>query len=245
AGPAQGVNAERRRAGRRARRLVLENPVVYYADVDETLRGLLRSPALAEDLQRLTGLPLERRAEGVALINTGGRLTDVTFPGTGTVAQAALLLCARIAGYLQRNAGRVEHLPAATAAERLAEASARIDAALPARTGVAALLADAALPASPAPPATAAPVARDVAAGEASYPFLSESWLRAELMRLVDEFGGGMSERQVADPVGLLDDALDLLASVGFIARTGGGALILPILARYRGVTAQLKERIQ
>jgi len=265
AGPAQGVNAERRRAGRRARRLVMENPVVYYADVDENLRGLLRSPALAEDLERLTGLPLERRAEGVALINTGGRLTDVTFPGTGTVAQAALLLCARIAGYLQRSRGRVEHLPAATAAERLAEASARIDAALPARTGVATLLADTVLLADtassvgPAPPAVPGmPGAREGAPGlpgetnpgegapaEAAYPFLSESWLRAELKKLVDEFGSGMSERQVADPAGLLDDALDLLASVGFIARTSGGALILPLLARYRGVTAQLKETIQ
>jgi hypothetical protein len=80
---------------------------------------------------------------------------------------------------------------------------------------------------------------------EAAYPFLSESWLRAELKKLVDEFGSGMSERQVADPAGLLDDALDLLASVGLVARTSGGALILPLLARYRGVTAQLKEKIQ
>lgn len=233
AGPAQGINAERRRAGRQARRLVLENTVVYYADVDESLRGLLKSPALAEDLERLTGLPLERRAEGVALINAGGRLTDVTFPGTGTVAQAALLLCARIAGYLQRNRHRVEHLPAATAAERRTDAAARIDAALPARAGVAAFLADAVLPAGPA-----------LAEREAAYPFLSESWLRAELMKLVDEFGGGMSERQVADPSGLLDDALDLLAGVGFVARVDGGALVLPLLARYRGVTAQLKEKI-
>jgi uncharacterized protein (TIGR02678 family) len=262
AGPAQGINAERRRAGRQARRLVVENPVVYYADVDDHLRGLLRSPALAEDLERLTGLPLERRAEGVALINAGGRLTDVTFPSTGTVAQAALLLCARIAGYLQRNARRVEHLPAATAAERLADAAARIDAALPARAGVAALLADAAMPAGTALPAgaalqagaalhaaaafrsgTAPPAGPGAAEPEAAYPFLSESWLRAELMKLVDEFGRGMSERQVADPAGLLADALDLLAGVGFIARVDGGALVLPLLARYRGVTAQLKEK--
>jgi uncharacterized protein (TIGR02678 family) len=262
AGPAQGINAERRRSGRRARRLVLENPVVYYADVDENLRGLLRSPALAEDLERLTGLPLERRAEGVALINAGGRLTDVTFPGTGTVAQAALLLCARIAGYLQRNRGRVEHLPAATAAERLAEASARIDAVLPARVGVAALLADAAIADGLAPPAAldivgiqgmnegAPGLPGETSSGqeapaEAAYPFLSNSWLRVELTKLVDEFGSGMSERQVADPAGLLDDALDLLASVGFVARTSGGALILPLLARYRGVTAQLKEKTE
>jgi uncharacterized protein (TIGR02678 family) len=290
AGPAQGVNAERRRTGRRARRLVLENPVVYYADVDESLRGQLRAPALADDLERLTGLPLERRAEGVALINTGARLTDVTFPGTGTVAQAALLLCARVSGYLQRNRTRVEHLPAATAAERLEDAGARIDAALPARGGVAALLADATptpapltfgapapLPSgapallpfgapaplpfgAPAPLTSGAPAPLPFGApapttriergngatapNEASaYPFLSESWLRAELRKLVDEFGSGMSVRQVADLDGLLDDALDLLASVGLIARTSGGALVLPLLARYRGVTAQLKEK--
>ena len=244
-GPAQGINAERRRAGRQARRLVLENPVVYYADVDEGLRGQLRAPALAEDLERLTGLPLERRAEGVALINVGGRLTDVTFPGAGTVAQAALLLCARIAGYLKHSRHRVEQLPAATAAERLADAAARIDAALPARTGVAALLAEAASTVGPVPPPDAGAEAETQADREVTYPFLSDSWLRAELVKLVEEFGSGMSERQVADLAGLLDDALDLLASAGFVARTDGGALILPLLARYRGVTAQLKEKIQ
>jgi uncharacterized protein (TIGR02678 family) len=253
AGPAQGINAERRRAGRRARRLVLESPVVYYADVDDAIRGQLRAPALAEDLQRLTGLPLERRAEGVALINTGSRLTDITFPGTGTVAQAALLLCARIAGYLERNRGRVEYLPAATAAERLAESAARIDAALPALAGVAALIAEETVPEAETGPAagtgdgTAGGISEAVPDVDASaaYPFLARAWLRAELRKLVAEFGGGMSERQVADPDGLLDDALDLLSSVGIVACTSGGALILPLLARYRGVTAQLKERPQ
>lgn len=245
---AQGINAERRRTGRRARRLVLEQPVVYYADVNESLRGQLRAPALAEDLERLTGLPLERRAEGVALVNTGQRLTDVTFPGTGTVAQAALLLCARIAGYLQRNRNRVEHLPAATAAERLSDAARRVDSALPYRGQVAALLAD-------AWPTGAGDVAdassgisaadhdgEDAVGVEACYPFLSESWLRTELRKLVDEFGAGMAEKQVADPDGLLAEALGLLASVGVVARTQGGVLVLPLLARYRGVTAQIKE---
>src|SRR6266496_4084639 len=82
-GPAQGINAQRRLNARRARRLVLENPVVYYADVNPGLLGQLRSAALTEDLERLTGLPLERRVEGVALVSVGQRLTDVTFPGTG------------------------------------------------------------------------------------------------------------------------------------------------------------------
>ena len=247
----QGINAQRRLNARRARRLVLEHPVVYYADVHPGLSGQLRSAALTEDLERLTGLPLERRAEGVALVNIGQRLTDVTFPGTGTVAQAALLLCARIAGYLRRNSARVEHHPAATAAERLAEAARRIDSALPDRGRVADLLAAAAAGLADVNLAVADaddPGVADPDRGaadpdpEATYPFLSEMWLRGELRRLVEEFGSGMSEKQIADPAGLLGDALGLLASAGLVARVDGGVLVLPLLARYRGVTAQLKE---
>jgi uncharacterized protein (TIGR02678 family) len=266
-GPAQGINAQRRRSARRARRLVLEHPVVYYADVDPGLRGQLRSAALTEDLERLTGLALERRAEGVALVNTGQRLSDLAFPGTGTVAQAALLLCARIAGHLQRNRARMEHLPAATAAERLAEAARRIDSALPDRGRVADLLLpvggledagdSGAAAVIPAPArvggartsgagtygaGTSSADAETETAVDVTYPFLSDTWLRAELRRLVDEFGSGMAEKQVADPGGLLGDALGLLASAGLVARVDGGVLVLPLLARYRSVTAQLKE---
>jgi len=240
----QGVNAARRVAARRARRLVLENPVVYYADVDPGLQGHLRSAALAEDLERLTGLPLERRAEGVALLNTGQRLTDVAFPATGTVAQAALLLCARIAGYLRHNRSRVERLPAATAAERLAAAARRIDSALPDRGRVADLLTvdGGAVLAWQAGAAAEAEAGEPAADADVTYPFLSDMWLRAELRKLVDDFGAGMAERQVADPGGLLADALSLLSGAGLVARVDGGALVLPLLARYRGVTAQIKE---
>jgi uncharacterized protein (TIGR02678 family) len=289
-GMAQGINAQRRLIARRARRLALENPVVYYADVDPGLRGQLRSPALAEDLERLTGLSVERRAEGIALVNAGQRLTDVTFPGTGTVAQAALLLCARIAGYLQRNRTRVEHLPAATAAERLAEAARRIDSALPDRGRVADLLAvtdgpetrgewselrdhlaaeagRVSLPGdttarsgaggglvyTPREDSALMPIAGNTGASDdeteeladhadINYPFLSEMWLRSELRKLVDEFGSGMAEKQVADLEGLLNEALSLLADVSLVSRVDGGVLVLPLLARYRGVTAQIKE---
>ena len=242
--PAQGINAQRRRGARRARRLVLENPVVYYADADPALHGQLRSAALAEDLERLTGLALERRAEGVALVNAGQRLTDVTFPGTGTVAQAALLLCARLSGYLQRHRGQVEHLPAATAAERLAESARRIDSALPDRGRVSDLLAVGGADARAMTPIAPNPGSDEPADPvDASYPFLSDMWLRAELRKLLEEFGSGMAEKQVADPAGLLGDALDLLASAGLVARVDGGALVLPLLARYRSVTAQLKSQ--
>ncbi len=252
--PAQGREARRRGNARRARRLVLEHPVVYYADVDGELRGQLRSAGLAEDIERLTGLDLERRAEGVALISAGQRFTDVAFPSTGTVAQAALLLCARIAGYLRHHGAKIERLPAATASERLAEAARRIDAALPDRGRVADLLAEEAFLAEEALLAgqagrpgtgdagTGSGSAEQDDAAEAAYPFLSEVWLRTELRKLVDDFGAGMAEKQAADPGHLLAEAVRLLASMGLVAKVDGGVLVLPLLARYRSVTAQIKN---
>ncbi len=244
AAPAQAQAAKRRAAARQARRLVVEQPAVYYADVGEELRGQLRSAGLAEDVERLTGLHLERRAEGVALVNAGQRLTDVTFPSGGTVAQAALLLCARIAGYLQRNSSRVELLPAATAAERLAEVAQRIDMALPDRERVADLLAWQVWPpeaGEAGPGARPAPGEPDGVA-DAAYPFLPDAWLSTELRKLVEDFGAGMAEKQAADPQRLLADAVALLAALGLVARVERGVLVLPLLARYRSVTAQIKD---
>jgi uncharacterized protein (TIGR02678 family) len=241
---AQGQAARRRAVARRARRLVVEQPAVYYADAGEELRGQLRSGGLAEDVERLTGLHLERRAEGVALINAGQRFTDVTFPSAGTVAQAALLLCARIAGYLQHKPARVELLPAPTAGERLAEAAQRIDAALPGRGRVGDLLAWQVWPPEAdgaGPGVWPAPGEPDSAAG-AAYPFLPDAWLGTELRKLVDDFGAGMAEKQAADPQRLLADAVALLAALGLVARVERGVLVLPLLARYRSVTAQIKE---
>lgn len=250
--PAQGREPRRRGNARRARRLVLEHPVVYYADVDAELRGQLRSASLAEDVERLTGLGLERRAEGVALVSAGQRFTDLAFPSTGTVAQAALLLCARIAGYLRHHSAKVERLPAATAAERLAEAARRIDAALPDRGRVAGLLAEQALLAEEAGRSQAGDAGAEAGtdsgsaehddAADVAYPFLSDVWLRTELRKLIEDFGAGMAEKQAADPGRLLAEAVALLASAGLVARVDGGVLVLPLLARYRSVTAQIKN---
>jgi hypothetical protein len=186
----------------------------------------------------------------VALISAGQRFTDVAFPSTGTVAQAALLLCARIAGYLRHRA-KIERLPAATAAERVAETARRIDAALPDRSRVADLLADQVLLAGQGRPdaydteaeaGTGSGSAEQDEAADVVYPFLSDVWLRTELRKLVEDFGAGMAEKQAADPGRLLTEAVALLASVGLVARVDGGVLVLPLLARYRSVTAQIKN---
>jgi hypothetical protein len=241
---------------------VLENPVAYYADADPELLGQLRAPALAEDLERLTGLPVERRAEGVALVDTSGRLSDIRFPGGGTVAQAALLLGARISAAVQRT-GRhaLELLPAPTAAERLAARARRIDRALPSRgvTGVTGVtgaitelgtldeeLAYAELAYGASGAAEAGPDAGPgEAPGEIRYPFVTGSWLRGRLKEIIGEYGAGFSADLRGDPDRLLDQALSLLAAMSLIARVDGGALVLPLLARYRGVTARVKTRQQ
>jgi hypothetical protein len=79
-------------------------------------------------------------------------------------------------------------------------------------------------------------------ADDVVYPFLSDVWLRTELRKLVEDFGAGMAERQAADPGHLLAEAVALLASMGLVARVDGGVLVLPLLARYRSVTAQIKN---
>ncbi len=87
-------DARRAAARQRLGRLLLEHPVVYLDDLAEADRLYLRNQArsLAADLDRLTGGQLERRAEGVALVDTAGGFTDRRFPTGGTPAQVALLL---------------------------------------------------------------------------------------------------------------------------------------------------------
>jgi hypothetical protein len=174
----------------------------------------------------------------VALVDIGRRLSDTVFPAGGTVAQAALLLCARMAGYVGRGRERFERLPSATAAERLTEAARRLDAALPERARVAELLVD-----EPVAERTDDEDREPEESSETTYPFLPDAWLRTALRNLVADFGAGMAEKQAGDPDRLLADTLTMLSAMGLIARVDGGVLVLPLLARYRSVTAHVKTR--
>ena len=51
-----------------------------------------------------------------------------------------------------------------------------------------------------------------------------------------------MAEKQAADPGRLLTEAIALLASLGLVARVDGGVLVLPLLGRYRSITAHIKS---
>ncbi|MFC4909876.1 TIGR02678 family protein [Actinomadura gamaensis] len=81
------------------RRRLVETPVVYVADLTEDERDWLRRNQRREQriFEEFLGLDAEIRAEGVALVDPEDELSDLEFPGTGTVPWAALLLVERLA----------------------------------------------------------------------------------------------------------------------------------------------------
>ncbi|WP_171108539.1 MULTISPECIES: TIGR02678 family protein [Streptomyces] len=85
------------------RRRLVETPVVHLDDLTDAEREWLRTRQRreAQAFSELLGLEAEIRAEGIALVDPDDELTDVHLPGTGTVAQAALLLVERLVDRLR------------------------------------------------------------------------------------------------------------------------------------------------
>ncbi|MFF9214263.1 MULTISPECIES: TIGR02678 family protein [unclassified Streptomyces] len=79
---------------RSLRRRLVENPLVRREDLPEDERDVLsrERSELTRLLEEHFGLSLEVRAEGAVAYDTEGTLSDVAYPGPGTVRQAALLL---------------------------------------------------------------------------------------------------------------------------------------------------------
>ncbi|MFJ6568833.1 TIGR02678 family protein [Streptomyces sp. NPDC091292] len=80
------------------RRMLVETPVVHLDELTDAERDWLRTRQRreAQAFSELLGLEMEIRAEGVALVDPEEELTDLHLPGTGTVAQAALLLAEQL-----------------------------------------------------------------------------------------------------------------------------------------------------
>jgi uncharacterized protein (TIGR02678 family) len=76
------------------RRKLVENPLVRREDLPESERDVLSRERreLTRMLDESFGLMVEARAEGVLAYDVDEELSDVRFPGSGTVAHAALLL---------------------------------------------------------------------------------------------------------------------------------------------------------
>ena len=231
---AVGRDSGRRDAGQRARRALVEHAVVLYDEVDEGVRNVLRTPGIAADVTRLTGMAVERRAEGLALIDTAG-LAERRFPAGGTVDQAALLLLGALADrVVDPDAPALPRLPAPRRAEVRDALAAEIDSGRPVAE-VVTELADA------APPAEAESSGGSVAAAE--YPLVGEGWLSSTVHEFVEQYAKAFGAEWRADPARLLAAAIHRLAAHRFVEPVDGGVLVLPLVGRYRNVQVRLKRR--
>ncbi len=225
-------SAQREAAARRARRLLVEHPVLYYATLDAEIAAVLRGTELADNLARLTGLVVERRAEGVMLVDPTGRFSDQPFPGRGgAVNRTAGLLLAKIADVLEDpdDGPALTRVPVPSAADDLRDLLERIDAGM----------------ADPDGAAWAGTAVEGASAGADSLevPFLDRTRLERMLDELYEHFGAASFTVQWQyDRHGLLDAATRLLADLRLLRPMPGGALILPAAARYRNITAALPE---
>ncbi|KQY37602.1 hypothetical protein ASD42_03280 [Nocardia sp. Root136] len=222
---------------RRVRRALVERPIVYLDELSDAERALLGQDRLIGEVEYCTGLRAERRAEGVALIDTSGRLSDTRFPGTGTLAQVALLLIGEIADAVLDIDNPVARRPGAlTPDNTLLE---QLDASIP-TAGVFAPLADdieintAATDFDDDETDSPEPV---------TYPFLDDAWVRATVIALTDRYGATFAAQWQADVGGLTTEVLALLAKLRLIRPVDDGLLVLPALARYRGAVVTVRVR--
>ncbi|MBO0805617.1 MAG: DUF2398 family protein [Nocardiopsaceae bacterium] len=233
--------AQREAAAQRAARALIEYPVVYYAQVDPEIAEALRQNGVAENLARLTGLAVERRAEGVMLADASGRFTDRPFPGRGgAVNRAAGLLLAKIADIIEDPDEAPPALEPPAEADDQKDLLARIDSGLPLAGVVSELAWSAptdpdyperiAAPAQPPPPL--------------SVPFIADGALRAMIGELYDEFGAAsFTIAWQHDQRGLLAAAVSFLADLRLLRPVPGGVLVLPAAARYRNIKLALPAK--
>lgn len=90
-------------------RRLLDDPVVYFDELDADARAYLtnqRGP-MAARLCEDAGLTAEQRAEGVALVDEAGILTDTAMPAEGTEAHVTLLVAEFLADYQRESAETV------------------------------------------------------------------------------------------------------------------------------------------
>lgn len=81
---------------------LLDDPVLYYAELDPDELAYLQNQrhAIAARIREATGLEPEIRAEGIALADPRGELTDEPMPAEGTEGHIVLLLAERLARVL-------------------------------------------------------------------------------------------------------------------------------------------------
>ncbi|WP_409348706.1 TIGR02678 family protein [Nocardia fluminea] len=221
---------------RRVRRALVERPVVYLDELLPAEAALLGQDRLVGEVEYCTGLRAERRAEGVALIDSSGRLSDTRFPGTGTLAQVALLLIGEIADTVLDIDNPVPRRPGGLSPDdTLLE---HLDASIP-TAGVFAPLAEEIETGTPA-----TDFIDDIEGVEpVTYPFLDDAWVRSTVAALTDRYGATFAAQWQADVGGLTTEVLALLTKLRLIRPVEDGLLVLPALARYRGAVVTVRVR--
>jgi uncharacterized protein (TIGR02678 family) len=223
-------SAQREATARRARRLLIEHPVLYYATLDAETAAALRGTELADNLARLTGLVVERRAEGVMLVDPTGRFSDQPFPGRGgAVNRTAGLLLAKIADILEDpdDGPALTRVPVPLAADDLLDLLDRIDAGRPG-------------------PDRAGWANGGPEAGSLEVPFIDRTRMERMLDELYEHFGpASFTVQWQYDRRGLLDTAIRLLDDLRLVRRIPGGVAVLPAAARYRNITAALPAGVR
>lgn len=84
---------------RRLTQRLLDDPVLYYADLGEDELAYLTSQrhAIVRRIEQATGLVAEVRAEGIAMVDPDDELTDVRIPEQRTDGHVTLLVAERLA----------------------------------------------------------------------------------------------------------------------------------------------------
>ena len=90
-----------------ARRL-LDDPVVYFDELDAEMRAYFQNQRgpLAARLCEASGLAPEQRAEGLALVDESGDLTDTAMTAEGTASHDTLLVAEYLAGVARQEPDR-------------------------------------------------------------------------------------------------------------------------------------------
>lgn len=104
---AVGDEGRNRRLRSHLVRRLLDDPIVSYDELSDEERSYLASQRafLLRQIGEATGLVAEVRAEGIALVDEDGDLTDVGLPEEGTEGHLTLLLAEFLAERLRRSRG--------------------------------------------------------------------------------------------------------------------------------------------
>lgn len=104
---AQSDELANRRMRVRFFRQLLDDPVLYYNELTQQEREYLdrQRGSILPEIESATGLVREVRAEGIAMVDPSGSMTDYGIPEEGTDGHLTLLLATFLAGRLRDSAG--------------------------------------------------------------------------------------------------------------------------------------------